>query len=66
MQGTVELEGVVQADGTINRIRVTKGIDERLDREAINALGQWRFKPGQKDGKDVPVRISIEMSFSVR
>jgi TonB family protein len=66
VQGTVELEGVVQVDGTINRIRVTKGIDERLDREAINALVQWRFRPGQKDGKDVPVRISIEMSFSVR
>jgi TonB family protein len=62
----VELEGVVQVDRTINRIRVTKGLDDRLDREAIEALGQWRFRPGQKDGQDVRVRISIEMTFSVR
>ena len=66
VQGTVELEGVVQTDGTINRIRVTKRIDDRLDREAIKALEQWRFRPGQKDGKNVPVRVSIEMSFSTR
>ena len=66
MQGTVELEGIVQIDGTIDSIRVTKSIDERLDREAVKALGQWRFKPGQKDGQDVRVRISIEMSFNVR
>ena len=66
IQGTVALEGVVQIDGTINNIRVTKGIDERLDYEAVKALGDWRFRPGQKDGQAVRVRISIEMSFSAR
>jgi TonB family protein len=66
INGTVELEGVVQIDGSIDTIRVTKGLDERLDREAVKALGQWRFKPGQKDGQDVRVLISVEMTFSVR
>ena len=66
IQGTVELEGVVQIDGTIDNIRVTRRLDDRLDHEAIKALGQWRFRPGQKDGQAVRVRISIEMSFSTR
>jgi TonB family protein len=66
IQGTVELEGIVQIDGTIDSIRVVKGLDGRLDHEAVKALGQWRFRPGQKDGQDVRVRISIEMSFSAR
>ncbi len=66
VSGTVVMEGIVQLDGSIDTIRVTKGIDERLDREAVKALGQWRFKPGQKDGEDVRVQISIEMSFSLR
>lgn len=66
IQGTVELEGIVQLDGSIDNIRVKRGLDERLDREAVKALGQWRFKPGQKDGQDVRVRISIEMTFSLR
>jgi len=66
IQGTVELEGVVQIDGTIDNIRVTRRLDDRLDHEAIKALGDWRFRPGQKDGQAVRVRISIEMSFSAR
>ncbi len=63
VSGTVVMEGIVQLDGSIDTIRVIKSIDERLDREAVKALGQWRFKPGQKDGEDVRVQISIEMSF---
>ena len=66
VQGTVELEGVVQLDGSIDTIRVTKGIDQRLDQEAVKALGQWRFKPGQKDGKDVRVFVNVEISFNAR
>jgi TonB family protein len=66
IQGTVELEGIVEIDGSIGNIRVKRGLDERLDREAVKALGQWRFRPGQKGGQDVRVRISIEMTFSVR
>jgi TonB family protein len=66
VQGTVELEGIVQIDGSIDSIRVVKGVDERLDREAVKALGQWRFKPGQKEGKDVRVAVAVEINFSVR
>jgi protein TonB len=66
IEGTVELEGIVQTDGTIGSIRVRKGIDERLDREAAETLSQWRFKPGQKDGENVRVLVLVEMSFSVR
>lgn len=64
--GTVELEGVIQIDESIDSIRVTRSIDERLDQEAVKSLGQWRFKPGQKDGQAVRVLISVEMSFTVR
>lgn len=66
VHGIVDLKGVVQIDGSIDSIHVTKGIDERLDREAVKALTQWRFKPGQKDGQDVRVLISVEITFSVR
>jgi TonB family protein len=66
IQGMVELEGIVQPDGTINDIRVTKSLDARLDREAIEALTQWRFRPGQKDGTNVRVLVLVEMTFSVK
>lgn len=66
VQGVVTLECVVQADGTVGDVKVTKSLHEGLDQEAIKALRQWRFKPGVKDGKAVPVRITAELTFSLR
>jgi len=66
VQGTVSLECVVLPDGTVGEVRVTKALDPGLDQEAIKAARQWTFKPGLKDGKPVPVRVSIELTFSLR
>ncbi|MGB2713613.1 MAG: energy transducer TonB [Vicinamibacterales bacterium] len=37
-----------------------------LDRAAVNAVKQWRFTPGSRDGQAVPVLVEIEMSFTLR
>lgn len=66
IQGVVVLECVVGTDGTVTDVRVTRSLDTTLDQEAIKAAKQWRFKPGTKDGKPVPVRISLEMTFTLR
>jgi TonB family protein len=66
VQGVVTLECVVQPDGTIGEVRVTKALDPGLDQEAIKAVKLWRFKPGLKDGKAVPVRVALETSFTLR
>ena len=66
VQGIVALECVVQPDGTIGDVDVTKSLDAGLDEEAIKAVRQWRFEPGKKDGKPVPVRVTLEMTFTLR
>ncbi|HYT73492.1 MAG TPA: energy transducer TonB [Vicinamibacterales bacterium] len=66
VHGTVEMEGIVGVDGAITGIRVTKSLDERLDQEAMKALAQWTFKPGEKDGAPVRVWVNIEMTFTVK
>jgi TonB family protein len=66
IQGVVTLECVVQPDGAIGEARVTKGVNPDLDQEAIKAVKQWRFQPGRKDGKAVPVRIALEVTFTLR
>ena len=66
VQGVVTLECVVQPDGAIGETRVTKSLDPGLDKEAIKAVKQWRFKPGRKDGKPVPVRVALEVTFTLR
>ena len=66
IQGVVTLECVVKTDGTIGDVEVTTSLDAGLDQEAIKAVKQWRFEPGTKDGKPVPVLITLEMTFTLR
>jgi TonB family protein len=66
IQGTVTLEAIVETDGCVGEVKVTKSLDEGLDKEAVKALRQWRFEPGRKDGKAVRVRVTLEMTFTLR
>jgi TonB family protein len=66
--GTVLLEAVVRADGTVGDVNVSRSLDGKygLDEEAVKAMKQWRFKPGMKDDVPVAVRIEVEMAFTLR
>jgi protein TonB len=66
IQGLVRLECVVLPDGTVGEVRVIEPLDPALDEEAIKAVKQWRFKPGTKGGQAVPVRVPIDMTFTLR
>jgi protein TonB len=68
IQGTVLLQSVVLADGTIGDVSVTRSLDSKLglDEEAVKAMKQWQFKPGTKDGKPVAVRVQVEMTFTLK
>ncbi|HEY2907249.1 MAG TPA: energy transducer TonB [Vicinamibacterales bacterium] len=68
IQGTVVVEAVVLADGTVGQVKVTRSLDTKfgLDTEALNATQQWTFSPGTRDGKPVPVVVSIEQSFFLK
>ena len=68
VQGTVMLECVVLADGTVGNIEVVKSLDATfgLDQEAVKAARQWRFQPGTRFGEPVAVLVTIEMSFTLR
>ena len=66
VQGTVTLEAIVETDGTVGDVTVTKGLEPGLDEQAVKAARQWRFEPGKKDGKAVRVRITLEMTFTLR
>lgn len=68
IQGTVMLDAVVLKDGAVGDVTVTKSLDKEhgLDDQALKALKQWQFKPGTKDGKPVDVRVSVEMSFTLK
>jgi TonB family protein len=68
LQGTVVVRCVVEADGTVSAATVTRSIDPEygLDLEAINAVKQWRFEPGKRNGQPVRVAALVTVTFSLR
>ncbi len=62
-QGTVVLYCVVDPDGLVRNVRVMRSLGLGLDEKAVEAVKQWKFRPGMKDGRPVPVTASIEVTF---
>ena len=62
-QGTVQLEIVVDEKGMPRDLRVKRSLGLGLDQKALEAVAKWRFTPGMKDGKPVPVIAVIDVSF---
>jgi TonB family protein len=62
-QGTVSFEAIIGADGRVKRLRLRHAIGLGLDEKAEQAVLQWRFLPGTKDGVPVDVIAQIEVSF---
>ena len=62
-QGTVVLFVVVDEKGNPRDLKVIRPLGLGLDQKAIEAVEKWRFKPGMKDGRAVPVQATIEVNF---
>jgi protein TonB len=68
IQGQVELEAVILADGTVGDVRIVRSLDKvyGLDQEAIKAARQWVFRPAtDRDGKPVPIIVLLELTFTI-
>ena len=68
VQGTVLLECVVKADGSVGDVQVIRSLDPTfgLDAEAVKAARAWRFLPGTRFGEPVSVLVTIELTFTLR
>jgi protein TonB len=68
IQGEVQMAVVVNADGAVGDVNVTKSLDTQygLDQAAVDAARRWTFKPGTKGGKAVPVQVDLMMRFTLK
>ena len=66
VEGTVLLWLIVGPDGLAHDIKVARSLGHGLDQTAIEAVRTWKFKPGLKDGRPVPVQINVELNFRLR
>jgi TonB family protein len=65
LEGTVVLMAVVRTHGVAANISVEHSLDDRfgLDAQAVAAVRQWRFAPGERAGRPVPVLVLIYVTF---
>jgi TonB family protein len=62
-EGTVVTEVVVDASGNVADVRLVRSLGKGLDESAIETIRTWKFEPATKNGKPVPVRVIVEVSF---
>jgi TonB family protein len=62
-QGVCVLQMIVGADGRQRDISVKCTLGLGLDEKAIEAVKTWKFDPAMKDGRPVPVLISVQIDF---
>jgi TonB family protein len=62
-QGTVVLNVEVGASGQVSSMRVVRSVGLGLDEKAIDAVRQWKFKPGMRDARPVAMQVRVEVNF---
>jgi TonB family protein len=68
LAGETSVDVTVDVDGRVRDVLLVKSIDavHGLDEAALASAGRWVFKPATLDGRPVPVRVRLAMSFSAR
>jgi len=65
VQGSVVLQAVIGADGTIENLNVVSG-PAILTTAALQAVRQWHFKPYLLAGQPVETKTRITVNFTIR
>lgn len=66
-QGKVFVEFVVNADGSLQDVKILKGVSKEIDREAkrvVKSMPKWT--PAEQKGESVRARCRIPISFIIR
>ncbi len=65
VQGVVVLYAVIHRDGSVDSVRVVRGLDPRLDERAVKALLRWEFQPAARNGSPVDLEALVQIPFSL-
>ncbi len=79
--GQTVVEFVVDAEGAVREAKAIRSavktppgaagelseraMAEKIEAAAMAALGKWKFRPGEKDGKQVPTRLQLPLVFTL-
>jgi TonB family protein len=64
-QGVCVVSLIVDAQGNPQRVQVVRHLGKGLDKKAVEAVKQYRFKPAMLHGEPVAVEVNIEVNFTL-
>jgi len=66
IQGRVFVRFVIEKDGSINEVKVLKGVHELLDKEAVRIVSSMpKWNPGKQRGNLVRVAYNLPIKFTL-
>jgi TonB family protein len=65
IEGEVLLYAVIKPDGGVDAAKVMRGIDDRLDQSALEAIRKWQFKPASRGGEPIAVEALFSIPFQL-
>ena len=67
IQGRITLQFTIRADGSVTNVKVLRGVDSELDKEAVRVVSKSpKWTPGYSAGKPVDVDYTFPVIFQLR
>ena len=67
VSGRVTLQFTVETDGSVKNVKVLRGVDSSLDKEAVRVVSSSpKWTPGKQRGKAVKVQFTFPVIFQLR
>ena len=67
VQGRVTLQFTVEKDGSVTNVKVLRGVDSSLDKEAVRVVqSSPKWKPGKQRDRPVKVTYTFPVIFQLR
>lgn len=67
VQGRVTLQFEIGKDGSVTNVKVLRGVDSSLDKEAVRVVSSSpKWEPGKQRGKAVKVKYNFPVTFQLR
>jgi len=63
--GVVVVEAIINSNGSVEDVKVLKGLPMGLSEEAVEAVRKWRFRPGTLNGAPVDVIFDLTVNFKM-
>jgi protein TonB len=64
ISGVVMVNVLIDTQGNPQDLKVAKSSNSEFEEPALEALKKWKFKPAERDGSIVALRVVIPIRFS--